>query len=153
MEAVLGDPDLSQTETTYVERFNGTLRQWCKRYTRKTYAFSKKWSMLRAPLALNIAHYNFCRVHGTLQVTPAMQAGIVASKGKGKGSHGQLFVGIKMTTVKQTEIGEGLLNSMLKDLGIRKEDFWHEVRVSVPNYTVQRRRVRRVVPGREGGEH
>ena len=75
----MGDPDLSQAETTYVARFNGTLRQWCKRITRNTYAFSKKWSMLEAALALNIAHYTFCRVHGTLGVTPAMEAGIVPS--------------------------------------------------------------------------
>ena len=78
-EAVFGNPDVNQIETTYVERFNGTLRQWCKRYTRKTYAFSKKWNMLRCAIALNIAHYNFCRVHGTLRVTPAMASGYAKS--------------------------------------------------------------------------
>jgi hypothetical protein len=62
--------------TSHIERQNGTLRQWCKRFTRLTYAFSKKWDNLSAALALHFAHYNFCRVHGSLKVTPAMQAGI-----------------------------------------------------------------------------
>ncbi len=78
VEAVLGNPDLKQTETTYVERCNGTLRQWSKRFTRKTYAFSKDWEMLEAALALHFAWYNFCSVHGTLRVTPAMEAGLTS---------------------------------------------------------------------------
>jgi hypothetical protein len=41
----------------------------CKRLTRLTYAFSKKWDNLKAALALHFAHYNFCRVHGSLRVT------------------------------------------------------------------------------------
>ena len=76
VEAVIGNPNVSEIETTYIERFNGTLRQWSKRYTRKTYAFSKKWEMLEAMLALSFAHYNFCRVHRTLKSTPAMAAGL-----------------------------------------------------------------------------
>lgn len=76
VEAVFGNPDVSAIETTYIERFNGTLRQWCKRLTRKTYAFSKKWEMLEAALALEFAHYNFCRTHKTLKRTPAMAAGL-----------------------------------------------------------------------------
>ena len=47
-----------------------------KRLTRLTYAFSKKWDNLKAALALHFAHYNFCRVHGSLRITPAMAAGI-----------------------------------------------------------------------------
>ena len=77
-EAGFGQPDLDLTETTYVERFNGTLRQWSKRYTRLTYAFSKKWEMLEHALALQFAHYNFCRIHDTLKVTPAMEAGVAS---------------------------------------------------------------------------
>ena len=73
---MFGDPDVNEIETTYVERFNGTLRQWCPRFTRKGYAFSKNWEMLQAALALQIASYNFCRVHQTLKATPAMAAGI-----------------------------------------------------------------------------
>jgi hypothetical protein len=58
-----------------VQPSTSTLRQWCKRLTRLTYAFSKKWDNLKAALALHFAHYNFCRVHSSLRVTPAMEAG------------------------------------------------------------------------------
>jgi hypothetical protein len=73
---VSGSPDLDPASTSHVERKNGTLRQWCKRLTRRTYAFSRKWDNLKAALALHFAHYNFCRVHGSLRITPAMEAGI-----------------------------------------------------------------------------
>lgn len=76
VEAVLGRRDLSQTETIYVERLNATLRERCRRYVRKTHAFSKKPEKLQAALALAFAYYNFCRIHGTLRVTLAMAAGI-----------------------------------------------------------------------------
>jgi IS1 family transposase len=75
-DAISGNPDLDRAATSHVERKNGTLRQWCKRLTRLTYAFSKKWDNLKAALALHFAHYNFCRVHSSLRVTPAMQAGL-----------------------------------------------------------------------------
>jgi hypothetical protein len=64
------------SDTVDAERQNGSLRQWCKRLTRLTYAFSKKWENLQSALALHFAFYNSCRVHGTLRVTPAMEAGI-----------------------------------------------------------------------------
>jgi hypothetical protein len=41
-----------------------------------TYAFSKKWDHLKAALALHFANYNFCRVHGSLGITPAMAVGV-----------------------------------------------------------------------------
>ncbi len=47
-----------------------------RRLTRLTNAFSKKWENLEKALALHFAYYNFCRVHQTLRVTPAMEAGI-----------------------------------------------------------------------------
>ena len=75
-QAIIGDPDLARASTSHVERQNGTLRQWCKRLTRLTYAFSKKWENLQAALALHFAYYNFCRIHGKLRVTPAMEARI-----------------------------------------------------------------------------
>ena len=75
-DAVSGNPDLDRATTSHVERKNGTLRQWCKRLTRLTYAFSKKLANLKAALALHFAHYNLCRIHGSLQVTPAMAAGV-----------------------------------------------------------------------------
>ena len=71
-----GNPDLEKAGTSHIERKNGSLRQWCKRLTRLTYAFSKKKENLRAALALHFWFYNFARVHGSLRVTPAMEAGI-----------------------------------------------------------------------------
>ena len=44
--------------------------------TRLTNAFSKKWENLKAAYALWLAFYNFCCVHQTLRVTPAMEAGV-----------------------------------------------------------------------------
>jgi len=73
---VYGDPDFDLICPSHIERQNGSLRQWCKRLTRLTYAFSKKWENLRAALALHFAFYNFCRVHGTIRQTPAMASGI-----------------------------------------------------------------------------
>ena len=73
---VYGDPEEKKICTSHIERQNGSLRQWCKRLTRLTYAFSKKWENLRAALALHFAYYNFCRVHRTIRQTPAMAAGI-----------------------------------------------------------------------------
>lgn len=75
-DAVTGMPDLDRASTSHVERKNGSLRQWCKRLTRLTYAYSKKWEHLNAALALHFAYYNFCRIHRTLRVTPAMEAGV-----------------------------------------------------------------------------
>lgn len=75
-DAISGNPDLDRAGTSHVERKNGTLRQWCKRLTRLTYAYSKSWENLRAALALHFAHYNLCRIHGSLRVTPAMAAGV-----------------------------------------------------------------------------
>jgi hypothetical protein len=55
---------------------NLTMRMQIRRLTRLTNAFSKKWENLRAAVALHFAYYNFCRVHSSLRVTPAMQAGL-----------------------------------------------------------------------------
>ena len=73
---VLGDPDLDLAGTSRVERSNLTWRMSMRRFTRLTNAFSKKLRNLEAAFALQAAYYNFCRVHQTLRVTPAMQAGI-----------------------------------------------------------------------------
>ncbi len=56
---------------------NGSIRQFVKRFTRLTYAFSKKLENLAAASALHIAVYNFCRVHSTIRCTPAMAAGVI----------------------------------------------------------------------------
>lgn len=74
-----GNPDLGRACTSHVERKSGSLRQWCRRLTRLTYAFSKKKENLRAALALHFWYYNFARVHSSLRVTPAQEAGVVTS--------------------------------------------------------------------------
>lgn len=71
-----GKPDPSRICTSYVERQNLTMRMAIRRFTRLTNAFSKKLANLKAALALHFAHYNFVRIHRTLRVTPAMQAGV-----------------------------------------------------------------------------
>ena len=71
-----GNPNPERICTSHVERKNGSFRQWCKRFTRLTYAFSKKRENLRAACALHFAFYNFCRIHGSLRATPAMEAGV-----------------------------------------------------------------------------
>jgi len=74
--AVSGDPDPSKICTSHVERQNLTMRMQIRRLTRLTNAFSKKLENHKAAIALHFAYYNFCRIHGSLRVTPAMEAGI-----------------------------------------------------------------------------
>lgn len=71
-----GDPDPEHISTSFVERQNLTMRMAMRRFTRLTNAFSKKLTHLKAAVALHFAYYNFCRVHGSLRVTPAMEAGL-----------------------------------------------------------------------------
>ncbi len=71
-----GNPDLSQATTSHIERQNLTLRMSMRRMTRLTNALSKKWDNLRWAYALQFAYYNFCRIHQTLRVTPAMQSNL-----------------------------------------------------------------------------
>ena len=76
MKVVSGNPDPEHVSTSYVERQNLTMRMQIRRFTRLTNGFSKKIDNHRHMVALHYMHYNFCRVHQTLRVTPAMQAGI-----------------------------------------------------------------------------
>ncbi|HVH69611.1 MAG TPA: IS1 family transposase [Candidatus Dormibacteraeota bacterium] len=71
-----GDPDPDHISTSFVERQNLTMRMQLRRFTRLTNAFSKKLSHLKAAVALHFAYYNLCRIHTSLRVTPAMEAGI-----------------------------------------------------------------------------
>lgn len=73
---VLGNPDPERICTSIVERQNLTIRMQMRRLTRLTNGFSKKWENLWAAYCLHFAYYNFCRIHKTLRVTPAMEAGI-----------------------------------------------------------------------------
>jgi len=73
---IMGKPDMRRVCTSHIERQNLSIRMGMRRMTRLTNAFSKKWENLEAAYALWFAFYNFCRVHKTLRVTPAMEAGI-----------------------------------------------------------------------------
>ena len=71
-----GNPDITHVSTSHVERMNLSIRMQNRRFTRLTNAFSKKLDNHIHALALYFAFYNFCRIHKTLRVTPAMAAGI-----------------------------------------------------------------------------
>jgi IS1 family transposase len=73
---VRGNPDPSHISTSYVERSNLTMRMHMRRFTRLTNGFSKKVEMHGHAVALHFMYYNFAKVHQTLRVTPAMEAGI-----------------------------------------------------------------------------
>ena len=75
--AVVGSPDEALISTSLIERQNLTMRMQMRRFTRLTNAFSKKVENLRAAVALHFVAYNFITIHGSLKVTPAMEAGIV----------------------------------------------------------------------------
>jgi hypothetical protein len=68
--------DVRHISTSYVERQNLTIRMAIRRFTRLTNAFSKKLDNHKAACALHFAYYNFCRIHKSLRVTPAMESGI-----------------------------------------------------------------------------
>lgn len=71
----IGQPDAGRICTSHVERHNKTIRMAVRRMTRLTDAHSKKWDNHEAALALFFAYYNFCRVHSTIKMTPAVATG------------------------------------------------------------------------------
>jgi len=71
-----GNPDIAHVSTSHVERMNLSIRMQNRRFTRLTNAFSKKLDNHIHALALYFAFYNFCRIHKTLRMSPAMAAGI-----------------------------------------------------------------------------
>jgi IS1 family transposase len=73
---IIGEPDHAHISTSYVERQNLNMRMNMRRFTRLTNAFSKKIENHIAMIALFHMHYNFARIHQTLRVTPAMEAGL-----------------------------------------------------------------------------
>jgi IS1 family transposase len=73
---VTGRPNPKYISTSYIERQNLSMRMGMRRFTRLTNAFSKKVDNHFWAIALYYMHYNFCRIHKTLRVTPAMEAGV-----------------------------------------------------------------------------
>src|SRR6266566_83265 len=76
---VSGVPDVSRICTSHIEKQNHTLRMHCRRLTRLTNAFSKKFENFAAAVALNFAYYNFVKTHGEIRMTPAQAAGVEQS--------------------------------------------------------------------------
>jgi IS1 family transposase len=75
---VVGNPDRRHISTSYVERQNLTMRMSMRRFTRLTNALSKKVQNLQHAVALYFMNYNFCRIHKTLRITPAMAAKVTS---------------------------------------------------------------------------
>jgi len=75
-KTIMGEPDSNHISTSYVERQNLSMRMGMRRFTRLTNGFSKKVENHAYSVALYFMHYNFARIHRTLRVTPAMEAGV-----------------------------------------------------------------------------
>ena len=73
---ISGSPDQDHVSTSFVERNNLTMRMHMRRFTRLTNGFSKKIENHAHSVALHFMYYNFCKIHQTLRITPAMKAGV-----------------------------------------------------------------------------
>lgn len=73
---ITGDPNMKDVSTSYIERANLTMRMHMRRFTRLTNGFSKKLENHMHAISLHFMFYNFCRIHASLRVSPAMAAGV-----------------------------------------------------------------------------
>lgn len=71
---ISGNPDEDRISTFHVERLNLSVRTYLRRFTRLALGFSKSLPHLQAAVAPFVAWYDFCRIHKSLRVTPAMEA-------------------------------------------------------------------------------
>ena len=69
-------PNMRLATTNHAERTNLTMRLFNRRFTRKTINYSKKIENHKFAMTLQVAHFNFCRVHGAIKKTPAMAVGL-----------------------------------------------------------------------------
>lgn len=76
---IFGQRKNQSISTSHVERLNLSVRMFNRRFTRKTIGYSKKLENLKHSVALFVAHYNFCRIHSTIKMTPAMGAGLLTA--------------------------------------------------------------------------
>ena len=72
----IGKPDHDNISTSFVERQNLTMRMHMRRFTHLTNGFGKKAENHMHAVSLHFMYYNFAKIHKTLRVTPAMEAGI-----------------------------------------------------------------------------
>jgi IS1 family transposase len=75
-QRITGNPNMKDVSTSYIERVNLTMRMHMRRFTRLTNGFSKKLENHMHAVSLHFMFYNFCKIHLSLRVTPAMEAGI-----------------------------------------------------------------------------
>ena len=108
---ITGRPDPKHISTSFVERQNLTMRMKMRRFTRLTNAFIKKVENHFWAIALHYMHYNFCRIHQTLRVTPAMAAGVSDHVWDAFGHSGT--PGIKMSHYRTADILGVIANALV----------------------------------------